>query len=158
MTNQFVWIPTCIDMPNDNRIVIIQCDILDDPTFGVYDREKDKWDILDLTIVNESSDELEINVVAWMNMPTPYTQKENFKNKIRSARETRFLMSELSKEELDNDALSLAKVRGYISSNVRNGFCTVPVEELTEKVISILRKKKYKVENHENRYYTVSWD
>lgn len=154
MENKFIWNPVYKKLPEDERTVIVQCDILDEPTLAYFDVDTREWIILDSQLVNENGADL--NVIAWMEQPPRYIEKNPLE--FRTAAQIRYLTSVNSKRKGDEEATNFFKIRRAINSASERGlyFCRIFKEDLTEDLLEKLNKSGYEIKP-DGENLTINW-
>jgi hypothetical protein len=161
MEKQFTWYHVTKITPDDTRHVIIQAANFPDPTFGFFNPKTRKWTISDINLrSNREQDEIDIVVVAWMEMPEPYDVLSAPPLEFRSAEEARQLMDISSKRVINDEVLSFYKVRRSIQAAAeRNwGSCRIEKEDITPLMIDLLEEKDYVIEDDPDKdFVIVKW-
>lgn len=154
MEKTFTWYPVYRQLPDTNRIVIIQCAELDEPTIGWFNNITRKWAITEEELCKEEG--LNLSVIAWMEMPPKYMENQTLE--FRSAAETRYFMSVNADREANVDIIDFYKIRNAIYSAAERGLdsCRVQFVDMTEKLAEKLKCGGYTIKKNED-YYTISW-
>lgn len=157
MEKAFVWYPVYRKLPDTTRVVIIQCNLLDEPTFGYFNEATRQWYLLDEELNKErEADHIELSIKAWMELPPAY--KNNEALTFLPAAETRYFMSVSASRDISVDTIDFYKIRSAIHSAAERGlsYCRVREEDITDDLIEKLRYAGYTVEEKEDRYI-ISW-
>lgn len=154
MEKAFIWNPVYRRLPDTERTVIIQCDILDDPTLGFFDTTTREWHILDSELNKEKG--VILNVIAWMEMPTRYIERDNLE--FRSAAEARYFMTISSSRDMSAETISFYKIRRAIRSAAERGmgFCRIQIGDITDNLAEKLKNGGYSLEK-KGEYVIISW-
>lgn len=156
MEKSYVWYPTYKQLPSNNRMVIIQCKNLDEPTIGYFDNATRKWTITDLELSKEIEESTNVLVVAWMEMPPKYVDDRTYE--FRSAAETRYFMSISASRDEDVDIANFCTIRNAIYYAAQKGFnsCEVPMINISDELERKLKNGGYTVKKNKD-VCIISW-
>lgn len=154
MEKAFIWYPVYRKLPDTNRTVIIQCNLLDEPTIGYFNNATRTWSILDLELSKEEG--LDLVVIAWMEMPSKYMGNQALE--FRSAAETRYFMSVSASRDVNVYTIDFYKIRNAIYSAAERGLdsCRIQFTDMTEELSEKLKNGGYTIKRNED-CYIVSW-